>query len=219
MRINRTTTIKVGIADDQEIFTNGLATVFEKIPGLEMVVQAKNGRDLLDKLKDMQVLPDIVIMDVDMPVMNGIEATKQVTTLYPSIKVLGLSLHTDTYVKLKMILAGCCSYFSKLVETEKLVFALEQIHKNGKYYDDIYVLEGEALWAILTEEQLSENEMRYIELTAQGLTVRQIANTLHLSPFTIANHRTGAFKKLRVSSALGMVLAALRRGLIKIKQL
>ena len=217
-KINNTHTIRVGIIDDHVIFTRAIADLLNNIPGFHVVLQAVNGDDLLKQLNTLPELPDVLLMDIDMEVMNGIEATRRVTDLYPAVKIVALTMMKTEINVIKMIRAGCCAYLKKDVSPAELEKALHEVYFKGKYHADIYSRYATRLLAYEKEMQVqfTENEIRFLQLTCKGLTQREIATIMNLSEATIDAYRSRLFEKLKVNNRITMVLEALRRELISL---
>lgn len=210
--------ITVGIADDHQLFVKSLSLLVNSFANFEVVVDALNGKELLDKLASNGVQPDILLIDVNMPVMDGAEAAEKITRQYPLIKKAVLSIKEDDLTVIRMIRAGCCAYLLKDIHPDVLEAALVEINNHGYYNSD---KAGVDFWRItqkaLRKEDvlvLTENEKRFLQLACSDLTYKQIAAEMHLAERTIDGYRESLFGKLGVQSRVGMVLEAVRRNLI-----
>ena len=209
----------IGIADDQQLFLKSLGTLINTIDGFNVVVEAMNGADLLKKLDLQSVLPEIMLLDVNMPVMDGIATAKQLTEKYPQIKLVALSVNDDDLTIISMLKAGCCAYLLKDMHPDELEKALHEVSETGRYNADVANINYRRL---LVEDhrtetlKLSAKEMTFLGLAASERTYKQIASEMHLSERTIDGYREALFEKLNVQSRVGMVMEGLRRKLISI---
>jgi DNA-binding NarL/FixJ family response regulator len=209
--------IKIIIVDDHKILRQGLRTMLEKIPGLEVVAEAEDGRTAVRQAQEL--LPQVVIMDVGLPDLNGIEATRQVLMASPETKVIGLSMHSDKRFVLNMIKAGASGYLLKDSAFEELATAIHTVMANKSYLTQevahIVVkdyLEGPSnkpsAFSVLT---LREREV--LQLIAEGKSSRQIAEILCLSIKTVETHRQQIMHKLDLHNVADLVRYSIREGL------
>lgn len=211
--------ISIGIADDHQLFLKSLSILLESFPCFHIVVDAVNGEMLLKKLKVLKELPDVLLLDVNMPVMDGPKTAQAISDAYPQIRLVALSMKDDDASVIKMIKAGCCAYLLKEIHPDELERALLEVHKTGYYNADVSNIRYRKLILHQQEEeklQLSQRELHFLNLACSDLTYRQIAEQMHLAERTIDGYRESLFQKLNVQSRVGMVLEALRRGLVEI---
>lgn len=208
--------IKIGIVDDHELFSKSLGLLLATFKGLEVVVSAFNGTDLQQKLNSATIHPDIILIDVEMPVMNGLETAKWLREKFPCIKLVALSMNENEATILRMIQAGCSTYLLKDTNPEELEHALKQVHKHNYYNADLgYCNLGQLLLNKQTP-QFSEKEMEFLRAATSDHTYKQIAAQMKVSERTVDGYRESCFGKFHVQSRTGMVLEALRRGMVKI---
>lgn len=184
-----------------------------------VVLEALNGKELCEQLTTTKPLPDIILMDVNMPVMDGLTATKQIAPLYPGVKLVALSMNNDDSVIINMLRSGCCAYLLKDTHPDELEKALEEIYTKGYYNADAANVNFRRL--LLAEQQngghkITEKELNFLQYACTDLTYKQIAHTMKLSERTIDGYRESLFGKLKVQSRVGLAMEALRRGLIKL---
>lgn len=210
----------VAIADDHRLIAQSLSHLINDIPGFQVIFQSANGSALLETLSIEKRLPDIAILDINMPVMNGIVTAKEIATRFPQIKMLALSMNDDESSVIQMIRAGCRGYLLKDSTQAELERAMLDILEKGFYYSD-YVT-GKLIHTIHKEEKnqeqgfkLTEREMEFIRYAASEMTYKEIANTMKLSERTIDGYRESLFEKLQVKSRVGLVLFAIRLGWVK----
>ena len=209
--------VNIGIADDHQLFLKSLSILIESIPGFNIQVDALNGELLLQKLANLSERPDIILLDVNMPVMDGAKTAAAISEKYPEIKLVALSMKDDDTSIISMIKAGCCAYLLKDIHPDELEKALVEINKNGYYNADVSNINYRRLLKkSQADDQLviSEREMTFLKLACSDLTYKQIADKMNLSERTIDGYREHLFEKLNVQSRVGMVLEALRRNLV-----
>lgn len=214
-------TITLGIADDHQLFLKSLCNLVESFKGFKHLVDAMNGDILLKKLSGLKEEPDIVLLDVNMPVMDGPKTASELSKRYPSIKLVALSMKDDDVSVLKMIRAGCCAYLLKDIHPDELEKALIEVYKTGYYNADQSNLRYRRLLRKQQEEEscvLSERELTFLKLACSDYTYKQIAEQMHLAERTIDGYRESLFQKLNVQSRVGMVLEALRRNLVNLEE-
>ncbi len=214
--------LKLGIVDDHRLFRKGLITLIELAhPKCEILFEADNGLDLQRKLIKKN-LPEIIIMDVNMPGMDGFASAQWLKENYPDIKVLVVSMVEKEETIVRMLKLGVKGYLSKDVEPQELGEALRSIMNRGFYYTDY--LTGKLVMSIQSEgvgkqkldklPQMNEREKLFLELACSELTYNEIADKMFLSPKTIDGYRNSLFEKLNVKSRVGLALYAVRHGLV-----
>ena len=214
--------IKVLLADDHRIVREGLRVLLETEGDMEVIAEAEDGLALVGLVQEMS--PDIVLMDVAMPNLNGIEATRQIIGTAPSIKVLALSMYSDRQFVIGMLSAGASGYLLKDCAFEELTQAIHAVAANRTYLSpgiaDIVVKEylhhlektGSSAFSVLTAR---EREM--LQLLAEGRTVREIARDLCLSVKTIETHRQHIMTKLNIHSIANLTKYAISEGLTSLE--
>jgi DNA-binding NarL/FixJ family response regulator len=218
MKLNNSNPTKkgIGIVDDQVLFLKSLSTLVNTFPGFTTVLDASNGAELLKKLKT-NVLPEIILLDVDMPVMDGPATAEQLTLQYPLIKLIALSIKDDDSTIISMLKAGCCAYLLKEIHPDELEKALHEIDEKGYYNADVANINYRRL--ILGEQQekankLSEKERIFLKYACSELTYKQIAAKMKLSERTIDGYRESVFEKMNVQSRVGMAMEAIRKKIV-----
>ncbi len=214
--------IRILIADDHKIVCDGLKALLEAQPDMEIVAQADNGRDAV-KLAQKQK-PDMAIMDVAMPDLNGLEAVRQILANNPRIKVIALSMHADKRYVTGMLSSGASGYILKHCAFEELVHAIRVVLSNQVYLSPtiagIVVKELAQSKSSRTSRSLSASphaltsrEREVLQLLAEGHSAREIAQRLHLSVKTIETHRRQMMEKLEIRSIADLTKFAIREGL------
>ncbi len=213
--------IRVLIADDHAVVRDGIRRILLDEPDVEVGGEASDGRETVDLA--LELVPDVVIMDVSMPNLNGLEATRQIRARNDAIQVLGLTVHESQEYFFSMLEAGASGYLLKKDATSaELVSALRGIRDNGAYVHPTIakwliqdrLARAEQGWEGAAGIGLSPREGEVLKLVAEGYTNREIGEMLHLSPATVQTHRANIMQKLNLHSRVDIVKYALGRGLI-----
>lgn len=211
--------ITIGIADDHQLFLKSLSLLISSLEGFTIIAEGMNGKDLINKLELKKIEPDIILLDVNMPVMDGRQTAEYLTEKYPAIKLVALSMKDDDATIISMIKAGCCSYLLKDIHPEELNKALLEINKKGYYNSDAANINYRRLLQHQDKEkelQLTDKEKEFLQLACSDATYKQIAATMHVSERTVDGYRENLFKKLNVQSRTGMALEAIRRNFVSL---
>ncbi len=208
-------TIKVIIADDHQLFIDGIKSLLQKVINVDVIGEANNGLEVLKHLEN-GATPDIIITDIRMPVLDGVGLTRILTSDYPKIRVLALSMFDQTIDVTEMLDVGAKGYVTKNVDKDELELAINMLMKN-EYYFSKNLPEAIKDWFSQekTEPQteLTKRETEILQLIVKGRTSLQMAKQLKLSKFTIDTHRKNIHKKLGIKSNTGLVNYALKQGL------
>jgi two-component system, NarL family, response regulator NreC len=215
------TKIHILLADDHTILRAGLKMMLNAQPDMEVVGEAPDGRQAITETQRLQ--PDIILMDITMPEMNGIEATRQIKKLVPESKILILTMHEHDEYVFQALRAGASGYMLKEAADTELISALHIIHSGQFYLSPMAqsVLVGDYLQRVRIGEEkdsyssLTEREREILKLIAEGFTNNQIAERLVISPKTVDTHRTHIMDKLNLHSRAELVKYAMRRGLLE----
>lgn len=211
--------ITVGITDDHQLFLKSLSVLINSFSNFKVVLEALNGQELLNKLAVLSDLPEIILIDVNMPVMNGITTVQKVAEKYPLIKMIALSMKDDDTTIINMIKEGCNAYLQKDIHPDELEKALQQVYTKGIYNGDSFNINYHRL---LTHEKqaktlhLTDKEKLFLQLACSDFTYKKIAADMNISERTVDGYREALFEKLNVQSRVGMVLEAIRRELVNL---
>jgi len=209
--------INIGIADDHQLFVKSLSLLIESIDGCHVIVEAMGGKEMIEKLNRMSELPDILLIDVNMPLMDGAQLVKHLNEHFGSIKLVALSMKSDDQTVLKMLRAGCCAYLLKDIHPNELERAIFEIGQKGYYNADVCNINFRRLLVRSQQEerdQFSGRELKFLQLACSDLTYKQIAAEMIVSERTVDGYRESLFQKLKVQSRVGMVLEAMRLNLV-----
>lgn len=212
--------ISIAIVDDHNLFRSGVANLLSEFEEIDVLFQASSGLDLQQKLSPDN-LPDIILMDIAMPFMDGYEATKWVTTLYPQICVLALSMFDDEKSIINMLRAGACGYLLKESNASDLLEAIKVTKEKGLFINEN--VSGRMLMSLRNDSKnssdelkLSQREMDFLQFCSTELTYKEIAERMNVSPRTVDNYRESLFSKLNIKSRTGLVVYGIRNSLIQI---
>lgn len=211
--------VTVGLVDDHQLFLKSLRLMLESFKEYEVTVEALHGEDLKNKLKNSNKIPDLMLVDVNMPVMDGIATSKWLSEEYPAMKLIALSMNdTDTAI-IEMIKAGCCAYLLKDTHPNELEKALQEVVTKGYYNADASNINFRRLLLKSNETPsivLTEKEKQFLSYACSELTYKQVAAEMNLSERTIDGYREALFAKFNVQSRVGLCLEALRKGFVKL---
>lgn len=211
---------RILLVDDHEIMREGMCALLRKHAEFDIVGQAADGRMALDMVNELQ--PDVVIMDIGMPNLNGIEATRQILSQNPEIKIMALSTHSEGTIVAKMIKSGACGYMLKESAFDELIGGI-QMMLTGKVFlcTKISKVVFSDYINIITNPKwndgdgLSSREREVLQLVAEGHTTKEIAVMLHLSPKTVDSHREHIMEKLGIRNIAGLTKYAIREGITR----
>jgi two-component system, NarL family, invasion response regulator UvrY len=217
--------IKVALVDDHVILRNGLAAIVTKL-GYNVLFECSNGTQLMTKL-DKTNQPDLILMDINMPEMDGYQTTLWLRNNYPLIKVLALSMYDDEKAIIRMIRNGARGYILKETDMQELKKAIDSVLTKGFHYSDLVT--GRLIHSIAHNDEsdnnhshtldLNDREIEFLKLACTEMTYKEIALEMHLSPRTIDGYRDALFEKLNIKSRVGLVIFAIKNGIIYLDQL
>ncbi len=213
-------TLRILLADDHTIVRHGLRKILEENRDWQVVAEAGNGREAVRLAGDLQ--PDVAILDIGMPLLNGIEATRQIARKVPEVRILILSMHSDEAYIIQALQAGARGYLLKDTADAELIDAVVAVTRGKSFFSpavarvmlDDYVRRLQERGITDRYDTLSEREREIFQLIVEGRTNKEIAEMLGVSPSTIETHRAHIMEKLDVHSAVEMVLYAVRKGII-----
>ena len=214
---------KIALTDDHVLLRNGLASLLEDLD-YEVLFEADNGQDLIRKLNPGE-LPDVVLMDINMPQMDGYETTRWLKINHPGVRVLALSMYDDENAIIRMLKSGTRGYILKDSDPDELKAALQALISKGFYHSELVT--GKLIHTINHMDDtdhssvkdvlgLNDREIEFLKLVCTELTYKEIAEKMFLSPRTIDGYRDALFEKLGLKSRVGLVLFAIRNGIVNV---
>jgi two-component system response regulator DegU len=215
--------IKILIVDDHQLIVNGLKAMLEPIDGLEIIGEANDGKEAI--LKATELNPDVIIMDISMPILSGIEASKLILQKRPEIKILALTQHEEGEYVLQMINAGAYGYLLKNSRKEEFIEAIYSIYRGEKYFskkisnillNNLLQSKKINIEENKTEVSLTKREKEIIQKIAEEMSNQQIADELNISLRTVETHRRNVMQKLNVKNAVSLVKYAVQNHLISL---
>lgn len=209
--------VKVAIVDDHTLFRQGLSMLLSATPDVNIVFDAGNGSEMIKKLNDKE-LPEVILLDIDMPVMDGFQSAAWLRANRPQIKILALSMFEDERAILGMLRNGAGGYLLKETRGVELIHAIKTVIEDGYYLNN--QVSGKLLRNIQNQdvqqlhEKFNANERKFLELCCSELTYKEIASKMNLSPHTIDNYREALFREFGIRSRTGLALFAIKNNLV-----
>jgi DNA-binding NarL/FixJ family response regulator len=209
-------TIKILIADDHPIFIDGMRTLLNEVPGFEVLGGALNGQELIGMAAELQ--PDVILTDIQMPVKNGIEAAAEIHKRFPEIKIIALTMMNESIHIRRMLEAGASGYVLKTIEKEELIRVIRKVMSGEKQFSEevtsqlINNFSGTP--AANSPDLLTKREKEILALIAKGLTDKEIAEKVFLSPLTIITHRKNILSKLGLKNKVELTRFAIEHNIL-----
>jgi two-component system invasion response regulator UvrY len=217
------TKARVAVVDDHVLLRNGLAALIRQLDSYTVLLEANNGKDFINQLSPSQ-LPDIVLMDINMPGMDGYDTTLWLKRNYPAIKVLALSMYDNESAVIRMMKCGARGYILKDIDPVEFRSALDSLQRKGYYYSEL--ITGKLIHAVNQSSEpdqpfkslacLNDREIEFLKLACSELTYKEIAEKMYLSVRTIDGYRDALFEKLNLKSRVGLVMYAIKNGIVSV---
>ena len=214
---------KIVLVDDHVLLRKGLADLVRNL-GYEVLYEANNGKEFCEKLKSNNDHPQLVLLDINMPQMDGYETSLWLKRNYPDIKILALSMHDDENAVIRMLKNGARGYILKDTEPSELKMAIDAILQKGFYYSEMVT--GRLIHSIsgIDDEShssqqilhLTEREIEFLKLACSEMTYKEIADKMYLSPRTVDGYRDTLFQKLEIKTRTGLVIYAIKNRIVQI---
>ncbi|MBX3240476.1 MAG: response regulator transcription factor [Chitinophagaceae bacterium] len=216
---DKATKIRVAVVDDHTLLRNALAKLIDSFDNFYVYFEAENGEGLKEKIK-RKMLPDVILLDVNMPGMNGYETAEWLYKYYPQIKVLALSMFSDEATIIRMLKLGAKGYIMKTAEPEELKLALESIVEKNFYISE--PLSGKIIGGLNRtmdmpdDFNLSDKEKEFLRWCCTDLPYKEIADKMFVSTRRVEDHRNALFERLKIKSRVGLVIFAIKNGLVDV---
>ncbi len=212
--------LRILLADDHVVMRTGLRALLERQSNLEVVGECENGRDTINLVASVK--PDVVVMDVGMPVLNGIEATKTIVTEHPTVAVVILSMHADESYVMRALKAGARGYLLKDSAPADLLGAIQAVSQNKSFFSpkvsrilaEDYVRILKQKGGVDSYDLLTTREREILQLIVEGNANKEVATSLNISPYTVETHRKHILEKLNLHNPAELILYAVRKGII-----
>jgi DNA-binding NarL/FixJ family response regulator len=207
--------INILVVDDHQIILDGIKSLLENSPGVNVIATANDGKEALNILNILSV--DIVLMDIDMPNLNGVDATRQIKDKFPDVKVIMLTMHSESTMIKNLIDIGAFGYILKNSDKEELINAIQKVAKGEKYFSSevtISLLNKKGRVEVDTDIDFTKRELDVIKLLADGLTNKEIGDKLFISHRTVDTHRTNIMKKAGLNNVAGLISYAIKNRLV-----
>ncbi|UQD57565.1 response regulator transcription factor [Flavobacterium sp. K5-23] len=218
--------IKIILVDDEILFRKGISFLLEREKNIEIFFEASDGNELLTFLKESIIHPDIIIMDLNMPSLNGVEATKIINNEYPNIKIIALTSYNTKSFIVNMMNVGAASYLMKNATPEELVITIMEVNERGFYYnEDVMKIIHETVSSnkitktFFDPNFLTSRENEVLELICLQKTTVEIGEILFISPRTVEGHRNNLLLKTESRNIAGLVVFAIRNGIVTLGDL
>lgn len=220
--MNLNNKIKVALVDDHILLRKGLAALVNSFDDFTVVFEADNGLDMQQKIRTDD-LPDLVLLDINMPKMDGYTSAQWLKQTYPLIKIMALSMYDNENAVIRMFKAGARGYILKDCEPLELKTALLSVMEKGYFYSELVT--GKLIHSINKMEedadirnivQLNDKEIQFLKLACTELTYKEIAEQMYLSPRTIDGYRDALFEKLQIKTRVGLVMYAIKNGFVQV---
>ncbi|MHC0442193.1 response regulator [Flavobacterium sp. 2] len=209
--------VKIALVDDEVLFRKGIAFLLQREENIEIIFEASNGEELLASLEESEIKPDIIVMDLKMPVLNGVEATKIIRKSYPDIKIIALTSYDTKSFIANMIQVGAVAYLIKNTTPKDLIHTINEVAKKGFYYNENVlkiiqetIVSSKTSKVNLETSFLSPREIEILQLICQQKTTTEIAEHLFLSPRTVEGHRNNLLLKTESRNIAGLVVYAIQ---------
>lgn len=215
--------IKIFLADDEELFRKGIVFLLQREENIEILFEASNGSDLVEKLKTTDILPDIILMDLKMPLLNGVEATKIIHKDFPQIRIIALTSYNTKSFIANMIDVGAASYLVKSSSPKDMLKTINEVAEKGFYYNETVmevihqdILSKNTSRTLLDEDFLTLREKEVLELICKQHSSTEIADMMNVSTRTVDGHRNSLLQKTNSKNMAGLVIFAIQNKIISL---
>lgn len=214
--------IHLALAEDNEIMRNGLALILESFPSLNLLHTAVNGQDLLKQIEETKTLPDVILLDIDMPKLNGFDTCIEIRKRYKEVGVIFLTSHISNQFIQHAVKVGGHGYLSKNSDVDEILEAINEVREKGYYYNDLFHIDlvkdllskGNVKQDFPKVVDLTPREIDFLRLLCKEMTDAEIANELNISPLSAETYRKNLLKKVGVKKAIGLAIYAVKHNLL-----
>lgn len=216
---------KIAVVDDEPLFRRGLNLIISRETSLEVLLEAENGNDLMAKLHNRDRLPDLVLLDMEMPEMDGVATLTALKEKYPKVQVVILTSHYNATLIIKMIELGASAFMGKSTDIQNLVETVSNVLERGFHYDSytVRLLRDRMLTGAPPSkpdsESFTKREKEILQLICEQYTNREIAEKLFISPRTVEGHRNKMLEKTNSKNTVGLIIYAIENGIIRLDNL
>lgn len=222
--------IRIALADDEVLFRKGIAFLLQRKKNIEIVFEASNGEELVSFLRENRpnyTNPDIIIIDLKMPVLNGVEATRIIHEEFPDIKIIALTSYNTKSFIANMIDVGAASYLVKNTTPQELMTTISEVYANGFYYNDevlqviheYLISPKKKVKSRYLDEQLTNREVEVLKLICKQFSGAEIAEKLFLSTRTVEGHRNNLLRKTECKNMIGLIIYAINNEYVSLESL
>lgn len=209
--------IKIALVDDHVVLRKSLAVLIDMLKDFKVIIEAGNGQEFIDQIGE-KGLPDIALLDITMPVMDGVETARWIKQNHPQVRVVALSMIKNDLVVIRMLKNGARGYILKDCEPDELREALHQVYDKGYYYNELLTPRMKANDKHISEEGLrammNEKELTFLRWTCTDKTYKEIAEEMGVSVRTVDGYRDALFQKLNITTRVGLAIYAIRNGIV-----
>ena len=217
---------KIALVDDEVLFRRGLHHIIDQHQRMQVLLEAENGNDLMAKLRGRDSMPDLVLLDMEMPEMDGVATLKELQKKYPKIQVVILTSHYNATLIVKMIELGASAFMSKSADLNTLVDTITNVLERGFHYDAFTVrllrdrmINGISSSKDKVQDVFTKRELEILQLIGKQYTNKQIAETLYISPRTVEGHRNKMLDKTGSKNTVGLIIFAIDNGIVRLEDL
>jgi DNA-binding NarL/FixJ family response regulator len=214
---------KIALVDDHKLFREGIKVILEDTTTVEVIIEASNGREFLEALQNSVVKPDVVLLDIRMPILDGYETAKIVLETYLDMKIIILTMHEEERHIIRMIELGVNGYLMKNASSDEVIECIESVMEYDYYFNNkitnimrkVMMFKGKGVVNTVTYD-LTEREIEVLELICKEYTAKEIGEKLFISYRTVEGHRKNLLSKLNVRNTAGLVVFAIKNEIVKI---